>query len=79
MFLGISERVKPLITQVRAMIRDEVMPLEHEYEAEIGKAETGKPGDRFVHTARQIPDLGPTTRPTPNPGIAAPAPAIPGP
>lgn len=54
MFLGISERVKPLITQVRAMIRDEVMPLEHEYEAEIGKAETGKPGDRFVHTARQI-------------------------
>ena len=33
----------------------------------------------WVHTARQIPDLGPTTRPTPNPGIAAPAPAIPGP
>jgi DNA primase len=33
----------------------------------------------WVHTARQIPDVGPTTRPTPNPGIAAPAPAIPGP
>ena len=43
MFLGISERVQPLIAQVRAMIRDEVMPLEHEYESEIGKA-----GDRFV-------------------------------
>jgi hypothetical protein len=33
----------------------------------------------WVQTARQIPDLGPTTRPAPNPDIAAPAPAIPGP
>jgi hypothetical protein len=34
----------------------------------------------WVHTARKIPDLGgPTTRPAPNTGIAASAPAIPGP
>lgn len=49
MFLGQSDRVKPLIADVRAMIRDEVMPLEHEYEGEIGKA-----GDRFILTKRQI-------------------------
>lgn len=49
MFLGQSDRVKPLIAQVRAMIRDEVMPLEHEYESEIGKD-----GDRFTLTKRQI-------------------------
>ncbi|QCI65473.1 acyl-CoA dehydrogenase family protein [Phreatobacter stygius] len=49
MFLGMSDRVKPLVEQVRAMIRDEVVPLEHEYEAEIGKA-----GDRFAMTKRQI-------------------------
>ncbi|MBN8939376.1 MAG: acyl-CoA dehydrogenase family protein [Rhizobiales bacterium] len=49
MFLGMSDRVKPLVEEVRAMIRDEVIPLEHEYESEIGKA-----GDRFVLTKRQI-------------------------
>ena len=49
MFLGMSDRVKPLVDEVRAMIRDEVIPLEHEYEAEIGKA-----GDRFIMTPRQI-------------------------
>jgi acyl-CoA dehydrogenase len=49
MFLGMSDRVKPLVEEVRAMVRDEVMPLEHEYEAEIGKA-----GDRFTLTQRQI-------------------------
>ncbi|MGL4289390.1 MAG: acyl-CoA dehydrogenase family protein [Phreatobacter sp.] len=49
MFLGMSDRVKPLVEEVRAMIRDEVIPLEHEYEAEIGKA-----GDRFVLTKRQL-------------------------
>ena len=49
MFLGMSDRVKPLVEQVRAIIRDEVMPLEHEYEMEIGKA-----GNRFSLTPRQI-------------------------
>ncbi|MCC2111883.1 MAG: acyl-CoA dehydrogenase family protein [Hyphomicrobiales bacterium] len=48
MDLGISERVKPLIDQVRRMIREEIVPLDEEYHAEIGKA-----GDRFKLTARQ--------------------------
>ena len=51
MDLGISERVKPLIEQVRAMVRDEILPLEDEYHAEVGKAPGG---DRFVFTERQI-------------------------
>jgi len=50
MDLGISERVKPLIDQVRAMVRDEIMPLEEEYHAEVGKAAGG---DRFQFTDRQ--------------------------
>ena len=48
MDLGISERVKPLLDQVRAMVRNEIIPLEEEFEAEIGKA-----GDRFRYTDRQ--------------------------
>tara|TARA_R110000868_G_scaffold257504_1_gene514655 strand:+ start:9261 stop:10505 length:1245 start_codon:yes stop_codon:yes gene_type:complete len=51
MDLGISERVKPLIEQVRAMVRDEILPLEEEYHAEVGKAPGG---DRFTFTERQI-------------------------
>ena len=47
MDLGVTEKVRPLIAAVRAMVRDEIIPLEHEYEAEIGKA-----GDRFVYTPR---------------------------
>ena len=47
MDLGVSERVKPLIEQVRRMTRDEIMPLEEEYEAEIAK------GDHFEITPRQ--------------------------
>ncbi|MEL7028844.1 MAG: acyl-CoA dehydrogenase family protein, partial [Pseudomonadota bacterium] len=50
MDLGLSERVKPLVEQVRAMVRDEIMPLEEEYHAEVGRAEGG---DRFAFTARQ--------------------------
>src|SRR5262249_33987568 len=48
MDLGMTPKVKPLVEKVGAMVRDEIMPLEEEYEAEIGKA-----GDRFVHTKRQ--------------------------
>ncbi|WP_417482124.1 acyl-CoA dehydrogenase family protein [Maricaulis sp.] len=51
MDLGISERVKPLIEQVRAMVRDEILPLEDEYHAEVGKAAGG---ERFAFTDRQI-------------------------
>ncbi|MHA6289556.1 acyl-CoA dehydrogenase family protein [Maricaulis sp. CAU 1757] len=49
MDLGLSERVKPLVDQVRTMVRDEIMPLDDEYHAEVGKA-----GSRFEFTKRQI-------------------------
>ena len=47
MDLGMTPKVKPLVEKVRAMVRDEIMPLEHEYEAEVGK------GDRWTYTKRQ--------------------------
>ncbi len=47
MDLGVTEKVRPLVAAVRAMVRDEIMPVEHAYEAEIGKT-----GDRFKPTAR---------------------------
>ena len=49
MNLGMSDRVKPLVGQVRAMVQDEIAPLDEEYHAEVGKA-----GDRFLLTPRQI-------------------------
>jgi acyl-CoA dehydrogenase len=48
MDLGISPKVKPLVENVRAMVREEIMPLEEDYEAEIGRH-----GDRFAFTPRQ--------------------------
>src|SRR5262245_29637951 len=48
MDLGMTPKVKPLVEKVRAMVRDEIMPLEEEYEAEIGRE-----GSRFVYTRRQ--------------------------
>jgi acyl-CoA dehydrogenase len=47
MDLGMTPKVKPLVEKVRAMVREEIMPLEHEYEAEVGK------GDRWTYTKRQ--------------------------
>ncbi|HLW90736.1 MAG TPA: acyl-CoA dehydrogenase family protein [Roseiarcus sp.] len=47
MNLGMTEKVKPLVAAVRAMVRDEIMPLEEEYEAEVGRG-----GDRFKPTKR---------------------------
>jgi acyl-CoA dehydrogenase len=47
--LGMTEKVKPLVAAVRAMVRDEIMPVEDEYEAEVGRN-----GDRFQPTARMI-------------------------
>ena len=47
MDLGVTEKVRPLVAAVRAMVRDEIIPVEHDYEAEIGKG-----GDRFAYTAR---------------------------
>ncbi|MBE1293784.1 MAG: acyl-CoA dehydrogenase [Rhodobacteraceae bacterium] len=47
MFLGIRPENEKLLAQVKDMIREEVMPLEEEYHAEIGK------GDRWTYTERQ--------------------------
>src|SRR5215510_4144496 len=47
MDLGMTAKVKPLVEKVRAMVREDIMPLEAEYEAEVGK------GDRWTYTKRQ--------------------------
>ncbi len=49
MDLGVTDKVRPLVAAVRAMVRDEIIPREEEYEAEIGRS-----GDRFQPTARQV-------------------------
>jgi len=49
MDLGITDKVRPLIAAVRAMVRDEIVPLEEEYDAEVGRD-----GDRFKPTARMV-------------------------
>lgn len=51
MDLGMTERVRPLIEAVRAMIQNEIAPLDAEFHAEVGKHPTG---DRFKHTDRQL-------------------------
>lgn len=51
MNLGMSERVKPLIEQVRCMIKNDIAPLDEEYHGEVGRAPGG---DRFVMTKRQL-------------------------
>ncbi len=50
MDLGISDRVKPLIEQVRRMVQDEIAPLDREYHEEVGN---NPAGDRFVMNDRQ--------------------------
>lgn len=47
MFLGMRPENEKLLAQVKDMIREEVVPLEEEYHAEIGK------GDRWAYTERQ--------------------------
>ena len=47
MDLGVTDKVRPLITAVRTMVRGEIMPLEEEYDQEIGRD-----GDRFKPTRR---------------------------
>ncbi len=51
MDLGITDRLRPLIDQVRDMVMNEIEPLDAEYQAEIGKHPSG---DRFRHTDRQL-------------------------
>jgi acyl-CoA dehydrogenase len=47
MALGMSERVKPIHAKVAAMVRDEILPVDEEFLAEVPK------GDRWSYTARQ--------------------------
>ena len=47
MDLGISEKVAPLLQRVRSFINEQVMPVEHEFVAEI------EVDDPFVLTDRQ--------------------------
>ncbi len=47
MDLGVTPKVAPLIEAVRAMVRDEIAPMEDEFRSEIGKT-----GDRFEYTER---------------------------
>ena len=48
MDLGVSERVAPLLEQVRQFIHEQILPVEHEFIAEI------EVDDPFVLTARQL-------------------------
>ena len=48
MSLGMTERLKPIREQVARMVRDEIMPLDEEFLAEVGKG-----GDRWAFTPRQ--------------------------
>ncbi len=47
MDLGVSDKLQPLLAQVRAFMAEEIAPVEDEYIAEIGV------GDRWQFTARQ--------------------------
>lgn len=47
MNLGMRDETRALLDRVAAMVRDEIMPMEAAYHAEIGK------GDRWQYTARQ--------------------------
>jgi acyl-CoA dehydrogenase len=48
MDLGMTAKVKPLVEKVRTMVREEIIPLEAEYTAEIGAS-----GSRWAHSKRQ--------------------------
>lgn len=47
MDLGASAQAAPLVEQVRRMVRDQIMPLEEEFNAEVGSA-----GNRWAYTPR---------------------------
>lgn len=48
MNLGMSERLKPIHEKVAAMVREEIMPLDEEFLAEVGRE-----GNRWAYTKRQ--------------------------
>lgn len=51
MDLGMTDRVRPLIEQVRQMVETEIAPLDREYHEEVGRHPSG---DRFRMTDRQL-------------------------
>jgi len=51
MDLGMTDRLKPILEQVRTMIETEIAPLDREFHEEVGKHPSG---DRFRHTDRQL-------------------------
>ena len=55
MDLGVTDRLAPLLDAVRAMVRDEIAPLDAEYHAEVGRHPSG---ERFALTDRQREILG---------------------
>ena len=48
MDLGISDKVKPILAEVKQFIDEEILPLEAEFFTEVNK------GDRWTHTERQL-------------------------
>ncbi|MEM7507819.1 MAG: acyl-CoA dehydrogenase family protein [Pseudomonadota bacterium] len=48
MDLGITDRLRPVLDQVRGMVRDRIAPLSEEFEEEVAK------GSRWELTARQV-------------------------
>ncbi|MCF6275109.1 MAG: acyl-CoA dehydrogenase family protein, partial [Robiginitomaculum sp.] len=48
MDLGVTDKVRPLIAKVRKMMQEDIIPLDAEYHAEVGKT-----GNRFEFTDRQ--------------------------
>ena len=48
MNLGMTERLKPIHERVERMVREEIMPLDEEFLAEVGRG-----GDRWIFTGRQ--------------------------
>ena len=64
MDLGMTERLKPIHERVARMVRDEIMPLDEEFLAEVGKD-----GDRWAYTdaadrdPRRAEGQGPGARP----------------
>ncbi|NGO51805.1 acyl-CoA dehydrogenase family protein [Allomesorhizobium camelthorni] len=53
MALGMTERLKPIHERVARMVREEIIPLDAEFLADVGKE-----GDRWAFTARQKEILG---------------------
>ena len=77
MDLGISDKLKPILEEVKQFIDIEILPLEHEYHQEVVK------GDRWAFTERQTeiletlkakarakPVVSPASLPTQAPGHA---------